>query len=208
MKTPSDRINTIERDLGTLMIKALSLKLQLSKGEFREEDHPRADDGKFGDKAGSHEGGESGEGGGDIKNYSIPIQTSEQSIKSIISDESYEKYGLRVITENPKGDTEILKIGDTPPNSYTWDDGESTDVELEGTSSIEINPDNIPAALQHIGPYSGDKVVLLGADSYSYGDDDNELILSDAKVLGTFHKDALWGTFRGDKMPPPKKASE
>lgn len=53
MKTPGDRIDTIEKDLGTLTIKALSLKLALSKGEFREEDHPRADDGKFGSGSGS-----------------------------------------------------------------------------------------------------------------------------------------------------------
>jgi hypothetical protein len=52
MKTPSDRIKAIERNLGTLTIKALSLKLELSKGEFREEDHPRADDGKFGSGSG------------------------------------------------------------------------------------------------------------------------------------------------------------
>lgn len=56
MKTPSDRIKEIERNTNALMIKALSLKLELSKGEFREEDHPRADDGRFGDKAGSHDG--------------------------------------------------------------------------------------------------------------------------------------------------------
>ena len=53
MKTPSDRITEIERNTNALMIKALSLKLALSKGEFREEDHPRADDGKFGSGAGS-----------------------------------------------------------------------------------------------------------------------------------------------------------
>jgi len=53
MKTPGDRIDTIEKNLGTLMVKALSLKLELSKGEFREEDHPRADDGKFGSGGGS-----------------------------------------------------------------------------------------------------------------------------------------------------------
>jgi hypothetical protein len=53
MKTPGDRIDTIEKNLGTLMIKALSLKLELSKADFKEEDHPRADDGKFGSGSGS-----------------------------------------------------------------------------------------------------------------------------------------------------------
>ncbi len=53
MKTPGDRITEIERNTNTLMIKALSLKLALSKAEFREEDHPRADDGKFGQGSGS-----------------------------------------------------------------------------------------------------------------------------------------------------------
>ena len=53
MKTPSDRITEIERNTNTLMVKALSLKLALSKAEFHEEDHPRADDGKFGSGSGN-----------------------------------------------------------------------------------------------------------------------------------------------------------
>jgi hypothetical protein len=62
MKTPGDRIDTIEKNLGTLMIKALSLKLELSKADFKEEDHPRADDGKFGSGSGSHKESEKKEG--------------------------------------------------------------------------------------------------------------------------------------------------
>ena len=57
MKTPGDRIDTIERDLGTLTIKALSLKLELSKADFKEAEHPRADDGKFGSSGSSPSSG-------------------------------------------------------------------------------------------------------------------------------------------------------
>lgn len=54
MKTPHDRIDAIERAVNTLTIKALALKLELSKADWKEEDHPRADDGKFGSGSGSH----------------------------------------------------------------------------------------------------------------------------------------------------------
>lgn len=48
-------------DLGTLL-KRLRGRL---KGDFREEDHPRADDGRFGDKPGQHEGGRPEESAGE-----------------------------------------------------------------------------------------------------------------------------------------------
>ena len=63
MKTPSDRIAAIERSVNSLTIKALSLRLALSKGEFREEDHPRDADGKFGSGGGSGKKEETKEGG-------------------------------------------------------------------------------------------------------------------------------------------------
>jgi len=95
MKTPGDRIDTIEKNLGTLMIKALSLKLELSKGEFREEDHPRADDGKWGDGGGGSSGGSPGRstgGSGDAVGSSS--KNGVTSGKTIFSNSFEEKNGF------------------------------------------------------------------------------------------------------------------
>ena len=52
MKTPADRITALEQRIDTLAIKALSLQLA-QKSDFKESEHPRADDGKFGQGSGS-----------------------------------------------------------------------------------------------------------------------------------------------------------
>ena len=56
MKTPQDRIAALEARINTLAVKALSLQLTVSKGDFKESEHPRADDGKFGSGSGSGAG--------------------------------------------------------------------------------------------------------------------------------------------------------
>jgi hypothetical protein len=57
MKTPSDRLQKINERINDLTLTALVVESRLTKaGEFREEDHPRADDGRFGEKPGEHEG--------------------------------------------------------------------------------------------------------------------------------------------------------
>ena len=52
MKTPQDRIKALESRIDTLAVKALSLQLA-QKSDFKESEHPRADDGKFGQGSGS-----------------------------------------------------------------------------------------------------------------------------------------------------------
>jgi hypothetical protein len=57
MKTPSDRLQKINERINDLTLTALVLESRLTKaGEFREEDHPRAEDGRFGEKPGEHGG--------------------------------------------------------------------------------------------------------------------------------------------------------
>ena len=98
--------------------------------------------GNFGHEGRPGEVGGSGEGGGSTFNdYSSNITDagSVSHIKSIVEEEEYEYYGIRILTENPKtGEVDDLKIGDEPPNSYTWSDGESTGDELDGTSALQI----------------------------------------------------------------------
>ena len=84
MKTPSDRITEIERNTNTLTIKALSLKLELSKADFKEEDHPRADDGKFGEGSGRSEEKENVNGGSSKESEKI----SDEKLKPKSSDDS------------------------------------------------------------------------------------------------------------------------
>jgi len=113
MKTPSDRIKAIERNTNALMIKALSLKLELSKGEFREEDHPRADDGRFGDKTGSHEGKKEDKEDG-ARSIGKPTHNGPGPVSpedgDIISNESkWKGQNVPIIVESPlKGDKIVV----------------------------------------------------------------------------------------------------
>jgi hypothetical protein len=55
MKTPSDRLQKINERINDLTLTALVLESRLTKaGEWDENKHPRADDGKFGSGSGSH----------------------------------------------------------------------------------------------------------------------------------------------------------
>lgn len=158
--------------------------------------------GNFGHAGRPGEVGGSGPGGGagTFNDYSSNLTDTESvaHIKSIVDEEEYEYYGIRILTENPNTrEVDDLKIGDEPPNSYTWSDGESTGEELNGTSALQIQKGNngVERAVKKArgedvfsGIYLGKKVVLLGSDSVEYGEDEDEIIMRHAKVLATFKK--------------------
>ena len=103
--------------------------------------------------------------------------------------------GIRTIT-----DDENYNVGDICRNSYDWDfendcSTYNTDnpVQLNGTCAIEIFVDcdiedmTEEEIINEINNaecnYAGSKKILIGGNSSSYGDDENEVIIRDAEVI-------------------------
>ncbi len=127
-----------------------------------------------------------------------------EDIKKSISGTDFEFYGLRV-------DEGIrYNIGDIANNSRQLfqdpdydDDGELIypyiedgqykgfyDAgELNGTCTIGFDPEDdesIKNALKQINVYCGDYIHILGGDYAEVGNDNGELIICDAEVLGAY----------------------
>jgi hypothetical protein len=143
---------------------------------------------KGGPGSGRYPAGSGGnESGG---NDSVRNLTSD-SVASILHDESnseYHAFGLRVMTKNPKTGTEIeVRVGDTVSNSYQWDEGDSTGVDLGGVSVLNISrgskPEYVSARIRQLKQYQGSKIVFIGGNRYEQGEDDNEIVISDPVVL-------------------------
>lgn len=114
-----------------------------------------------------------------------------------VCDEGYSVVAIRHIAED-----EHYNVGDTCRNSYEWnyemdhstyEDEEP--IELDGTcgynivrfadfdiDELEEAEQIFKTALEESSIYSGDVVIIAG-DSYTYGNDENEVIISDACVI-------------------------
>lgn len=59
--------------------------------------------------------------------------------------------------------------------------------ELDGTCAVKFNPDDessIRAALDTVKMYSGKNLYIIAGDSMEYGNDDGEIIIREAEVIG------------------------
>ena len=59
--------------------------------------------------------------------------------------------------------------------------------ELDGTCAVKFNPDSeedIQDALEAVKMYSGKNLYIIAGDSVEYGNDEDEIIIEDAAVLG------------------------
>jgi hypothetical protein len=130
---------------------------------WQENLHPRDHQGRFAEKE------------------SPSVGKGIQEVIDIIRGEEYEYYGIRWIH-----DSDPVSVGDSLPNSYRWEDGESTGEELNGTSAIECTADDAERGLIQIkDSYAskGDQIVLIGGNSREWGEDDGEILIKDAVVL-------------------------
>ena len=102
----------------------------------------------------------------------------------------YEHVGIR-ITENR------LEVGSTPENSRVWVDGEPTEETLNGASAVQVKPDekSVRNALRASGlikggrsEYYGKSVSVIGSNEMTYGEDDGEIVMSDAVVVAAFER--------------------
>lgn len=59
--------------------------------------------------------------------------------------------------------------------------------ELNGTCAVKFNPDNedsIESALEAVKMYSGKNLYIIAGDSIEHGNDDGEIIIREAEVIG------------------------
>lgn len=141
------------------------------------------------------------------------IEKAAQQIAEEATSSEYESFGLRVIPAEFIGD---ISKGDILPASKRWVDGVESDTYLSGTSAIEVpdieSVESIKEALHGLGAgavngpnghYFGNRVVLIGSNTKSSGEDAGEVLLDDAEVLGVWEKET-----KGLSSIQPNKSSD
>jgi len=108
-------------------------------------------------------------------------------IKSL-NDDPHAVYGLRVIPHGYE-----VKTGDYLDNSKKWVDGEITDENLPGVSTIGIEKGDISKAINQLikAGYSGKQIALVKGDSAGYGDDVYERLIKNAEVVSEIPKSII-----------------
>lgn len=85
-----------------------------------------------------------------------------------------------------------LNMGDDVPNSFDWDfeNDCSTDTELDGTSEIALpdvyeadDIDDVLLVVEQMQQYPGNKLILICGEHAGFGDDKNELLISNGVVV-------------------------
>ena len=97
--------------------------------------------------------------------------------------ETYQKVALRACHQ--MFEPVEVEVGDILESSYVWEDGETTDEVLNGTSGCEVNAKNFDKMYSRFMKEYGSlgNVVLIAGNYYEYGMDDDEVIIRDAKVI-------------------------
>ena len=108
-------------------------------------------------------------------------------IQRICEESGCGYFGLRA-------DDMEYQIGDICNNSHQlFQDPESPYYgfydagELDGTCAVKFSPDDessIRASLDTVKMYSGKNLYIIAGDSMEYGNDDGEIIIKDAEVIG------------------------
>ena len=95
----------------------------------------------------------------------------------------YEKVALRACHD--MFEPIAVQVGDILAPSYHWEDGETTDWVLNGTSGCEVSTENFDKMYcRFIEEYGSlGNVVLIAGNYYEYGMDNDEVIIRDAKVI-------------------------
>ena len=123
------------------------------------------------------------------------------------ADDGCTHFGIRVV-DNDAG---ILHVGDWCPDSYSWDyeldcsTRETTGEALNGVCAVEIDTrrlmldgdddEDVAAEIEKAvqqaknAGYWGEQMLLIaGCDGCEYGDDENEIIIENAKVIAIVEK--------------------
>ena len=108
------------------------------------------------------------------------LEKAVDAIRSEMENENYQHYGIRVMGDTKEG--AILK------RSHVWVDGEYTSKLLPGTSAVEVTRSHIADRIEKMRGYEGQggKLVLLGSDKITDGQDAHEVVMSGARVIKIF----------------------
>lgn len=121
-----------------------------------------------------------------------------EEIRNLISESEHGYIGIRA-------DSRDYKIGDVMDNSHQlFQDPQYTDFgctellypyisegpyagfydagELNGTCALSVSESNIEKMLEAVKNY-GEKIYLIGGNSIEYGNDEDEIIIRNAKVI-------------------------
>jgi len=98
--------------------------------------------------------------------------------RAYVDKYDHDHVALRVVAEGYPGYDG--HVGDSLPCSYVWEDGDWTAQELSGTSGISITAHIYP---DEWSGYTGDRVLVIGGESATGGEDRGEIIVEDAVIL-------------------------
>ena len=82
---------------------------------------------------------------------------------------------------------EEFKLGTIGHLSKIWDNGEETEIELNGISATDIESEAVKMHSEEhdlrSGYYYGDHLAIIVGNNYTMGEDDGEVIITDAEVI-------------------------
>ena len=127
--------------------------------------------------------------------HAIPLDDGQGKVVDIQFVDVDEKRALQSPHIGIRFSDEEYKIGDDVENSHNWVDGDWTDEELDGASTVNVaepwSYDSLDelkeTAIKHLnkaGRYPYDHAYLVAGTSSDYGEDTNESIIRNAEVVG------------------------
>ena len=151
-----------------------------------------------GDKTGANVLHQAANAGGKMYAQSaraIPLDDGQGKVVDIQFVDVDEKRALQSPHIGIRFSDEEYKIGDDVENSHNWVDGDWTDEELDGTSTVNVaepwsydSLDELKETaikrLNKAGRYPYDYAYLVAGTSSDYGEDTNESIIRNAEVVG------------------------
>ena len=151
-----------------------------------------------GDKTGANALHQAANAGGKMyaqSAHAIPLDDGQGKVVDIQFVDVDEKRALQSPHIGIRFSDEEYKIGDDVENSHNWVDGDWTDEELDGTSTVNVaepwsydSLDELKETaikrLNKAGRYPYDYAYLVAGTSSDYGEDTNESIIRNAEVVG------------------------
>ena len=127
--------------------------------------------------------------------HAIPLDDGQGKVVDIQFVDVDEKRALQSPHIGIRFSDEEYKLGDDVENSHNWVDGEWTDEELDGASTVNVaepwsydSLDELKETaikrLNKAGRYPYDYAYLVAGTSSDYGEDTNESIIRNAEVVG------------------------
>ena len=151
-----------------------------------------------GDKTGANALHQAANAGGKMyaqSAHAIPLDDGQGKVVDIQFVDVDEKRALQSPHIGIRFSDEEYKIGDDVENSHNWVDGDWTDEELDGASTVNVaepwsydSLDELKETsikrLNKAGRYPYDYAYLVAGTSSDYGEDTNESIIRNAEVVG------------------------